>query len=103
MLSSYGKDAYDKWMDNHKDKIIYDKDDGIIKKRVNGKWVQSPNAINSSDNNNTINNSKSQIAPLPSQYNMQQDNKNIQNNEDIAPIRKLSTEDIAPTKSKNNK
>ena len=49
------------------------------------------------DNNNTINNSKSQIAPLPSQYNMQQDNKNIQNNEDIVPIKETKELPKNPT------
>jgi len=75
LLSSYGKNTYDNWMEKHKDKIIYDKDDGIIKKRVNGKWVQSPNAINSSISNGTTNSQKSQIA-TPSKYNMQQKVKN---------------------------
>ncbi len=82
LLSSYGKDAYDKWMEKHKDKMIYDTDEGIIKKRVNGKWVQSPNAINSSVNNITTNDSKSQIA-IPSKYNMQQEQKNIPIRKDI--------------------
>lgn len=51
MTSAYGRNNYDNWIENNKNNIIYDKDDGIIKKRVNGQWVQFPNADNSSSNN----------------------------------------------------
>ena len=63
MTSAYGKDNYDSWINKNKDKIIYDKDDGIIKKRVNGQWLQLPNAVNSSDNN--ISQSNSNVKSLP--------------------------------------
>lgn len=103
LLSSYGKDAYDKWMEKHKDKIIYDTDEGIIKKRVNGKWVQSPNAINSSVNNITTNDSKSQIA-IPSKYNMQQEQKNIPIRKDIPknPTKESSYDVLKKTRKELN-
>ncbi len=50
MTSAYGRNNYDKWISDNKNKIIYDKDEGIIKKRVNGQWLQLPNDVNSSDN-----------------------------------------------------
>ena len=111
LTSSYGRENYDYqkqphdgdytgWMEENKinDKIVYDIDDGIIKKRVNGQWLSVPNSKNSlneqvaptgllnnsasrfveqpvSNNDNTTISPKSQIAPLP-QYNMQQKTKN---------------------------
>ena len=61
--SAYGKDNYDSWISRNKDKIIYDKDDGIIKKRINGEWVQSPNDINSFADTSAGNIANSNITP----------------------------------------
>ena len=42
-------------------RILYDIDEGIIKKRVNGKWLDLPSAVNSrSGNSASLNNS---VAP----------------------------------------
>ena len=65
LTSAYGKNSYDYikdketgrykdgWMElNRKnDKILYDIDEGIIKKRINGQWLQSPNVAKTLSNN----------------------------------------------------
>lgn len=90
LTSSYGRENYDYqlkphngdytgWMEENKksDRIIYDIDEGIKKQRVNGQWLSLPNSKNSfSDNNSTTDSTKSQITPLPSQNNMQQETEN---------------------------
>lgn len=90
LTSSYGRENYDYqlkphngdytgWMEENKrnGRIIYDIDEGIKKQRVNGQWLSLPNSKNSfSTDNNTTNLTKSQIAPLPSQYSMQQNVEN---------------------------
>ena len=48
MTSAYGRNNYEMWMEQNKERIIYDIDDGIIKKRINGEWLQLPRGINSS-------------------------------------------------------
>ena len=35
------------WRKNASDGIVYDIDEGIIKKKVNGRWLQLPNAVDS--------------------------------------------------------
>lgn len=62
MTSAYGKsnydynidedgNYYDSWMeDNLKNgRIVYDIDEGIIKKRINGQWLELPNDTDSSN------------------------------------------------------
>ena len=51
MTSAYGRNNYDIWIRQNKDKIIYDKYNGIIKKRVNGEWLQLPEGVNSTGYN----------------------------------------------------
>ena len=48
MTIAYGRNNYEMWMEQNKEWIIYDIDDGIIKKRINGEWLQLPKGINSS-------------------------------------------------------
>lgn len=121
LTSAYGRENYDYqtspvnndftgWMEQNRqnNRIIYDIDDGVIKKRINGQWLDLPNSNNSlskldvkdrvqfpmrdsssnstsdipknispiSNNNGTTKTKKSQIAPISSQYSMQQDQKN---------------------------
>ncbi len=86
ITSAYGRNNYDYqkkpingsfdgWMElNRKNnRIIYDIDEGIKKQRINGQWLQLPNPNDSfSINDNSTNNSQSQIAPLPINNNMQE-------------------------------
>ncbi len=67
MSSAYGRgnydynidkkgNYYDGWMEDNlkNNRIIYDIDDGIIKKRVNGRWLQLPNAVDSLNITNDV-------------------------------------------------
>lgn len=76
VTSAYGRNNYDSWMEQNKDKMIYDIDDGIIKKRIDGKWLQLPSGINSTMDNSTTNDSKSQMIVLPTNSNMQKNKNN---------------------------
>ena len=73
LTSAYGKREYDYivnkktgqyedgWMELNRrnDKILYDIDEGIIKKRINGQWLQSPNVIKTLSNNSINQNDSS--------------------------------------------
>lgn len=52
MTSAYGRNNYETWMESNRDRIIYDKDDGIMKKRINGEWLQLPKGTNPFIENN---------------------------------------------------
>ena len=62
VTSAYGRNNYETWMQNNKDRMIYDKNYGIIKKRIDGKWLQLPSGINSSTCDNTTSLLKKQVA-----------------------------------------
>ena len=93
MTSAYGKsnydynvdkqgNYYDGWMKENlkNNRIIYDIDDGIIKKRVDGQWLQLPNDTNSSSVSSTTNTSINNILPLNQNYvNKQQENFDKEN------------------------
>ncbi len=92
MTSAYGRNNYDNFMQENisKGNLLYDIDEGIIKKSDTTDRVQFPmrssSSVTTSDipkntspisyDNNTTNLYESQIAPLLSQYNMQQYDKN---------------------------
>ena len=73
LTSAYGKREYDYivnketgeyedgWMELNRinDKILYDIDEGIIKKRINGQWLQSPNVVKTLPNNSINQNDSS--------------------------------------------
>ena len=73
MTSAYGKKEYDYIVDNKtgeyregwmelnrkNDKILYDIDEGIIKKRINGQWLQLPNVAKTLSNNSINQNDNS--------------------------------------------
>lgn len=73
LTSAYGKREYDYivnkktgqyedgWMELNRrnDKILYDIDEGIIKKRINGQWLQSPNVVKTLSNNSINQNDSS--------------------------------------------
>ena len=67
MSSAYGRgnydynvdkkgNYYDGWMEDNlkNNRIVYDIDEGIIKKRVNGRWLQLPNAVDSLNITNDV-------------------------------------------------
>ena len=88
MTSAYGRNNYEMWMEQNKERIIYDIDDGIIKKRINGEWLQLPKGINSSIAN--VSTGSTNIGTLPvtetsafSANNIPQSNNNV--NSDILP------------------
>lgn len=46
MTSAYGRNNYDAWIEQNRDKVIYDVNKGIMKKRVIGEWLQLPEGDN---------------------------------------------------------
>ena len=106
MTSAYGRNNYDQFMQDNiaKGNLLYDIDEGIIK-RSDGKLQLQPTTSNEktsntrdrvqfpmrgnsfSYDNNTTNSTKSQIAPLPSQYSMQQ---NVENDTKIPSYKNFS-------------
>ena len=108
LTSAYGRNNYDAFMQRNiaKGNLLYDIDEGIIK-RSDGKLqlrpttssktdiqgLQLSNNISSSVDNNTTNSTKSQIAPLPSQYSMQQNVENDAKIMNLNEISKLSMKD----------
>ena len=78
LTSAYGKSDYESYMEReiNKGNLLYDIDDGIIKELAQTR-VQSSTSPNSLHPDNSTNNSKSQIAPLPNNSNMQNNEKNI--------------------------
>ncbi len=80
LTSAYGRNNYDKFMQDNisKGNLLYDIDEGIIK-RVTGGRLQSPTFDNSSINNDSTNNSQSQSVPLPINNNIQKFTNNSQN------------------------
>lgn len=84
MTSAYGRNNYDIWMEQNKERIIYDIDDGIIKKRINGEWLQLPKGINSfiADTQSGDTSNKTRILPVTEQSafsvnNIPQSNSNV--------------------------
>ncbi len=47
VTSAYGRNNYYTWIERNEDRVIYDIDIGIIKKRVEGEWLQLPEGPNS--------------------------------------------------------
>lgn len=86
MTSAYGRNNYEAWMESNRDRMIYDKDDGIIKKRINGEWLQLPKGINPFvDNNISQTNKNVKSSGTLSTINDMQNNENNTNN--LAPTR----------------
>ena len=93
MTSAYGRNNYEMWMEQNKERIIYDIDDGIIKKRINGEWLQLPKGINSSIAN--VSTGSTNVGTLPvtetsafSSSNIPQSNNNV--NSDTSSTTKYS-------------
>ena len=85
MTSAYGRNNYEAWMESNRDRMIYDKDDGIIKKRINGEWLQLPKGINPFvDNNISQTNKNVKSSGTLSTINDMQNNENNTNN--LAPV-----------------
>ena len=87
MSSAYGRENYDYnvskkgnyydgWMQENlkNNRIVYDIDEGIIKKRVNGRWLQLPNAVDSLNITNDV-----------LDNNIIQSNENYVNNQNVMP------------------
>lgn len=65
-------------------RIVYDIDEGIIKKRVDGKWLQLPSNINSSSVSSTTNTPINNIIRLAQNYvNNSQENFTFPTNEQL--------------------
>ncbi len=105
MTSAYGRNNYDTWMQKNlkNGDIVYDIDRGYInnKKIVNIPGLQLPNNINNlSTNDNSTNNQQSQIAPLPINSNMQQNQNNTQQN--IPTSKDINKVNMPPVESNQN-
>ncbi len=102
MTSAYGRNNYDKFMRDNiaKGNLLYDIDEGIIK-RSDGKLQLRP--ITSSTNNNSTTNQQSQIAPLPINSNMQQNQNNTQQKIPTSKdINKINMPSIEPKQINNS-
>ena len=112
MTSAYGRNNYDEFMKKNiaKGNLLYDIDEGIIKKSSAGGRLQLPTISKATNrvqipmrdnsisyDNDTTNQTKSQEVPL-SQHNMQQKEKNIP----VKKKNKIKSEKVSMPMAKNN-
>jgi hypothetical protein len=127
MASAYGRENYDYnidsdgnyydgWMKENlkNNRIVYDIDEGIIKKKVNGRWLQLPNAVDSLSviqdapiiniirpSQNYVNNSQENFAFPTNEQLQAMDNKKISESTDTLNLKEVNQNFNAESKSTN--